>query len=129
MYASYTASLAYKRSRIIRNEIATGKTFRSSFPHTKLTGDAKAVTFWELLQGGGFIASGVGGSITGMGSSLPVIDDPLKGRKEAESQLIRQNVIDWFTSDLLTRLTPNANLIVVQTRWHPNDLTGCYSSK
>ena len=124
MYASYTASLAYKRSRIIRNEIATGRAFRSSFTHTKLTGDAKAVTFWELLQGGGFIASGVGGSITGMGASLAVIDDPLKGRKEAESQLIRQNVVDWFTSDLLTRLTPNANLVVIQTRWHPNDLTG-----
>ena len=124
MYASYTASLAYKRSRIIRNEIATGRAFRSKFTHTKLTGDAKAVTFWELLQGGGFIASGVGGSITGMGASLAVIDDPLKGRKEAESQLVRQNVIDWFTSDLLTRLTPNANLVVIQTRWHPNDLTG-----
>lgn len=124
MYASYTASLAYKRSRIIRNEIATGKAFRKYFYTTELTEDATAVTFWELKRGGGFIASGVGGSITGMGASLAVIDDPIKDRKEAESPLKRENVIDWFTSALLTRLTPDANLVIIQTRWHVNDLTG-----
>ncbi|MFC6592394.1 phage terminase large subunit [Deinococcus lacus] len=59
-----------------------------------------------------------------MGAGLAVIDDPLKDRKAAESEVIRDGVWEWFTSALLTRLAPGARLVLMHTRWHPDDLAG-----
>lgn len=124
MYASYSATLAYKRSRQIRNELRDGKVFRSFFPGVQLAADARKVSEWMLQAGGGFIAAGVGGSVTGMGARVGVVDDPLKGHKQAESPKIREAVIDWFKADFFTRLDPDAIIIIIQTRWHKYDLTG-----
>ena len=79
---------------------------------------------WRLREGGGLIASGVGGSLTGMGARIGVIDDPLKGRQQAESLKIREGCVDWFRADFFTRLEPGGILIVIQTRWHKGDLSG-----
>lgn len=124
IYASYSIRLARTSSRSIRNEIATGLAFPNAFPHIGLAEDAQSVTDWALEQGGAFRATGVGGSITGMGIDLGVIDDPIKGRKEAESEVIRENVLNWFTADFLTRLAPGARVVLMHTRWHPEDLAG-----
>lgn len=123
MYASYGADLAYEKSRKIRNEIQNGLTFKNYF-QVQLAKDATKVGEWRTTQEGGLIAAGVGGALTGKGASLAVIDDPLKGRKDAESKAIRTTVIDWFKSDFLTRLEPDGNIILIQTRWHKEDLTG-----
>lgn len=123
IYSSYTASLSNKRSRQIRNEIRNGRAFKAVSKEL-LTGDASAVQFWELSNGNSFVSAGVGGSVTGLGGNLLILDDPLKGRIEAESSVIRQNVMDWFTSDFITRLTPKGNLILIQTRWHNEDPSG-----
>jgi predicted phage terminase large subunit-like protein len=124
IYASYSAALAYRRSRQIRNEIRDGRAFRRAYPHVALEPDARKVSQWQLTSGAGFIAAGVGGSITGMGATLAIIDDPLKGRRQAESLRVREAVIDWFRGDLFTRLEPDSILIVIQTRWHRGDLAG-----
>lgn len=124
MYASYSVRLARTSSRSIRNEIATGLAFPKFFPSVALAEDAQGATDWGTAQGGMFRAAGVGGSITGMGAYLAVIDDPMKGRKEAESEVTRENVWNWFTADLLTRLAPGARLVLMHTRWHPDDLAG-----
>lgn len=124
IFASYSANLANKRSRMVRNEIAGGRAFQGAFAGVELAQDAQKVTEWQLGDGGGFIAAGVGGSITGFGANLGVIDDPLKGRKQAESARVREGVIDWFKGDFFTRLEPDAILIIIQTRWHKADLTG-----
>lgn len=124
MYASYSVRLARTSSRSIRNEIATGLAFPKFFPGVALAEDAQGATDWGTAQGGMFRAAGVGGSITGMGAYLAVIDDPMKGRKEAESEVTRENVWNWFTADLLTRLAPGARLVLMHTRWHPDDLAG-----
>ena len=79
---------------------------------------------WETSKGGGLRAVGVGAGVTGFGADLIIIDDPVKSRAEAESRANREAVWDWFNDDLYTRLEPNGAVILIQTRWHEDDLAG-----
>lgn len=79
---------------------------------------------WETAEGGGVKAVGVGAGVTGYGADLIIIDDPVKSRAEAESETFRDRVYDWFNDDLYTRLEPNGKIILIQTRWHEDDLAG-----
>ncbi len=79
---------------------------------------------WETSIGGGLRAVGVGGGITGFGANLCIIDDPIKSRAEAESASHRDAVWNWFKNDIYTRLEPNGAMILIQTRWHEDDLAG-----
>lgn len=83
-----------------------------------------AVEDWQTAAGGGVRAVGVGGGITGQGADLIVIDDPVKSREEADSETYRGRVYDWYTDDLFTRREPQAAMILIQTRWHEDDLAG-----
>ena len=60
----------------------------------------------------------------GFGAGLIIIDDPVKSRAEAECQTYRDNIWDWFNDDLYTRLEPEGAIILIQTRWHEDDLAG-----
>jgi predicted phage terminase large subunit-like protein len=82
------------------------------------------VSEWETGLGGGVRAVGVGGGITGFGADLVIIDDPVRSRAEAESRTYRDKTYEWFCDDLYTRLEPNASIILIQTRWHEDDLAG-----
>jgi predicted phage terminase large subunit-like protein len=79
---------------------------------------------WETVEGGGLFSAGVGGSITGKGASLLILDDPIKNMEEARSKHIRDKTYEWFNSTFLTRAEPDANIVVIQTRWHSDDLVG-----
>lgn len=79
---------------------------------------------WETALGGGLRAVGVGAGVTGYGAGLMIIDDPVKSRAEAESKTYRERVWNWFNDDLYTRLEPNGAIILIQTRWHQDDLAG-----
>ncbi len=79
---------------------------------------------WETPGGGVVRAAGVGAGIAGFGARLIVIDDPVKNRAEAESQTYRDRVWEWFNDDIYTRMEPNAAIILIQTRWHEDDLAG-----
>ena len=67
---------------------------------------------------------GIGGGLTGHGSDVAVIDDPYKDRAQADSPLVRENVLEWYSSVVQTRKSPGARECIVMTRWHPNDLCG-----
>jgi predicted phage terminase large subunit-like protein len=82
------------------------------------------VSQWETAVGGGVKAVGVGAGVTGFGAQLVIIDDPIKNRAEAESETYREKVWDWYRNDLYTRLEPNASIVLIQTRWHEDDLSG-----
>ena len=86
--------------------------------------DRKATEDWETEEGGGLRAVGVGSGVTGAGGHLIVIDDPVKSRQEAESQSYRDRVWDWYRDDLYTRLEPKGAMVLIQTRWHVDDLAG-----
>lgn len=86
--------------------------------------DRRSVSEWETSKGGGFRAVGVGGGVTGYGFDVLVVDDPVRGREDADSLAVRERTWEWFTSDLLTRREPGASVFVVMSRWHEDDLTG-----
>ncbi len=79
---------------------------------------------WETVLGGGVKAVGVGAGITGFGADLVIIDDPVKSRAEVESETYRERLWDWYNDDICTRLEPNGAVILIQTRWHVDDLAG-----
>lgn len=80
---------------------------------------------WELDgHRGGMLAKGIGGDMTGRGMHLGIVDDPIKNAEEAGSRIVRDSVWDWYTSTFYTRLEPNGVVIVIQTRWHIDDLAG-----
>lgn len=82
---------------------------------------------WRTPQGGGCIARGVGEGITGQGVDVAIVDDPVKDRQDAESELRRQRTLDWFNEALFTRGNPGKrprSIIVNMARWHPDDLAG-----
>lgn len=116
--ASNTADLAKSFSRRVRGRVRN---------HGRLLGYGlvrEAEDLWDTDHGGQYRAAGAGGTITGLRADLAVVDDPIKGREEADSELRRQRVWDWFQDDLQTRLKPGAPVILVQTRWHEDDLAG-----
>lgn len=83
------------------------------------------VNNWTLDNNvGGMVSSGVGGTITGEGADLLIIDDPIKNNQEAQSETMRNKVWDEWESTLSTRLHKGASVIVVMTRWHEDDLIG-----
>lgn len=79
---------------------------------------------WETPAGGVVRSVGVGAGIAGFGAGLIVIDDPVRNRSDAESVVYRRRVWEWFNDDIYTRMEPDAALILVQTRWHQDDLAG-----
>jgi predicted phage terminase large subunit-like protein len=79
---------------------------------------------WETEAGGVMHATGAGGDITGKGADLFIIDDPVKNSEEALSRVYRDKTYEWFNSTAFTRLSPDAKIIVIQTRWHYDDLAG-----
>jgi predicted phage terminase large subunit-like protein len=83
-----------------------------------------AVKLWETGQGGGLQAAGIGGTLTGSGFHLGIIDDPIKDAEEASSERIRQRNKDWWQSVFYTRAEPGAAIVIIQTRWHEDDLAG-----
>lgn len=113
---SYGAELAYTLSRAARLffDRAGGK----------VRSDAAAVKHWETEGGGGLWAAGVGGPITGKGFHLGIIDDPIKNAQDAASEVIRAGQKEWYGSTFYTRAEPNAAIVVVQTRWNEDDLSG-----
>jgi predicted phage terminase large subunit-like protein len=79
---------------------------------------------WETTNGGEYRAAGAGGTITGSRADFALIDDPIKGREEAENVDQRDKKWSWFLSDLRTRLKPDAAIALIQTRWNEDDLGG-----
>ncbi len=91
---------------------------------TKLANDNRAASRWQTDSGGVYFGIGVGGAITGRRADLAIIDDPIKGRAEADSALVRDRTWEWYRADLRTRLKPGGALVLIQTRWHEDDLAG-----
>lgn len=118
--ASNTAELAERFGRRVRNTIAE----HGAMLGYGLAADNAAAGRWETDRGGEYYAAGVQGTITGRRADLAVIDDPVKTRAEADSQLVRDRIWDWWRDDLTTRLKPHAKVAVVATRWHEDDLSG-----
>jgi len=119
---SYSGSLAMGFSRKVR-QLLREPTYKTAF-QTRLDKDSQSAEAWLTTGGGGYVAAGVGGGITGKGAHVLVIDDPVKNREDAESQNNRDANWDWYTSTAYTRLAPGGGVLVILTRWHDDDLAG-----
>jgi predicted phage terminase large subunit-like protein len=119
---SYAGSLANKFSRKVR-EIMREREYASIFD-TRLHPEAQNIEHWLTTEGGGYMSAGVSGPLSGNGMHIGIIDDPVKNREEAESETVRQTQKDWYTSTFYTRLAPGAGILIVQTRWHDDDISG-----
>lgn len=132
--ATYAQELADDFGRKVKNQIET-QGFQSIFPGVGLADDSKSAKRFHVegrtggfehftTQRGAYYAVGVGGPLTGRGAHLLLIDDPIKNREDAESEIVRRKTKDWYTSTAYTRLMPGGRVIVIQTRWHEDDLAG-----
>ena len=118
--ASHTAELAERWGRKVRNIVEED----AAVLGYGLAGENRAAGRWETSAGGEYFAAGVGGSITGRRADLAIIDDPVRSREDADSETIRDKQWDWYNFDLVTRLKPDAAVILIMTRWHEDDLAG-----
>lgn len=120
---SYGSDLARKLGRKARAVVRQPK-FKALFD-TEISAESSAADEWALANGSEYMAGGlVNGAITGNRANLVVVDDPIKGRSEAESDIVRQRVAEAFDDDVKTRLLPGGSIIIIQTRWHEEDLAG-----
>lgn len=90
----------------------------------RIAPDAGAAQEWETAEGGGILSRSVGGSITGRGFKVLLLDDLIKDFGAAHSEVLRQSVWDWWLSTASTRLEPPALVIAIGTRWHEDDFIG-----
>jgi len=121
---AYGSDLAIGFGRMARN-IMEQPEYKAIFPGVELAKDTAAAKEWNIAgTGGGYIAAGVGGPITGRGAHVLLIEDPIKNRQEANSSLTRDQLWDWYTSTAYTRLEGRGVVILIMTRWHLDDLAG-----
>jgi predicted phage terminase large subunit-like protein len=123
IYITYSQERAGDVGIKVRNQLS-GQLHPNIFPNCKISQDSAAKNKLTTIQGGTYFSVGTGGAITGRGADLLLIDDPIKGREEADSSTQRRKIIEWYQSVAYTRLQPNAAIILIQTRWHEEDLTG-----
>lgn len=140
-YASYEQGIAAQSGLAIRQLIEThGSGYQGQAVNPDrvdvlgllLDPNRAMQTSWSLadvpgrkgMRPGGVLSVGIGSAFTGRPVDVLIVDDPLKDAKAADSPVIRKAVKDWFQSVATTRLAPNAVVIIVQTRWHEEDLSG-----
>ena len=131
---SYAADLASMNNRDVQRVMDDDR-YRRIFPATSLwASNVRTVAqgtwmrnsdiFEVVGRRGVYRSAGVCGGITGMGASIAIIDDPIKDDVEANSEVYRERVWNWYTSTLYTRLAPLSGVLLIMTRWHDDDLVG-----
>ncbi len=123
---SNTAELAVGFGRKVRN-LVDGETYAKIFPNVALRTDSKAAGRWATNANGDYFAIGVGGTVTGKGADLLIIDDPHSEQEAAlaaSDPSVYDKVHEWFTSGPRQRLQPGGSIVIVMTRWGKRDLTG-----
>lgn len=131
---SYASDLSNRNNRDVQR-IIDEELYMNVFPNTKLSGkNVRTISQSTYLRNsdifevvdhkGVYRSAGVGGGITGMGGDVLIVDDPIKDFEQAESQVYRDKVFDWFTSTLYTRASSGGGILIILTRWHYDDLAG-----
>lgn len=131
--ASYGKDLAVDMNRDVQNIMDSDEYIRL-FPGSRLNStNVRTVSgnprrnsdlFDIVGHKGNYYGTGIGGAITGKGANYLIIDDAIKNRKEAESEVYRNSIFDWYISTLRTRREKDASILITLTRWHEDDLAG-----
>jgi predicted phage terminase large subunit-like protein len=123
MSCSYAETLALDFSRAVRERLRD-KENRVLFPESAIDRENQNAKGWKTTKRGGLQPAGVEGPLTGKGAHVLIIDDPVKNATEAESETTRESVFRWYETTAYTRLAPGGGVLVIQTRWHMDDLSG-----
>lgn len=123
MFASYEADFAASWGRKVRDTVDK---WGEALYGIEVSNVSSAAGRWDLKKPhkGGMMTAGVGGSFTGRGANLLVVDDPIKNAKEADSETIRNAHYSWWKTTARTRLEPDGIICLIMTRWHEDDLAG-----
>jgi predicted phage terminase large subunit-like protein len=124
--SSNTGELAVGFGRKVRN-LVDSEVYSEIFPNLALQADSKAAGRWNTSKGGDYFAIGVGGTVTGKGADLLIIDDPHSEQEAAMAAVnpeVYDKVYEWYTSGPRQRLQPGGAIVIVMTRWAQRDLTG-----
>lgn len=123
---SNTAELAVGFGRKVRN-LLDSDAYSKIFPNVNLRHDSKAAGRWSTNHNGEYFAIGVGGTVTGKGADLLIIDDPHSEQEAAIASTnpeVYDKVFEWYSSGPRQRLQPGGAIVIVMTRWAKRDLTG-----
>lgn len=124
---TYSQEVSDKWGRRVRATIRTPE-YQEVFG-CKLSDDSQAASRFSVTNDGEYYGVGIQGSVTSFRADGMIIDDPVKGREEAESETLRKKIAAAYQDDLWTRLKPNAWQVLIMTRWHEDDLAGYILSK
>lgn len=120
--ASYGSDLANRHGRRTRQLLRSPEA--ESILQCSLSLDSRSSSEFALTNGSEYIAGGIMAGMTGNRAHGIVIDDPIKGREQADSATVRDKTFAAYEDDLLTRLIPGGWVVIINTRWHENDLCG-----
>jgi predicted phage terminase large subunit-like protein len=131
MTACYNETLSSRFSKAVRGGIQERSvklekpSFSDYFPGVKIKDGDGAMQLWAL-EGShfSFLATSPGGTMTGIGAQLLIIDDLIKNAEEAFNERILDEHWEWYSNTVLSRLEAGAKQIVIQTRWATKDLSG-----
>lgn len=128
---SYNEQLSTTFSRGVRNDIMERKASKDKivysdiFPSTRIKRGNSAANLWSLEgQHISYLATSPGGTVTGFGATLMIIDDIVKNAEEAMNETVLENHWAWFTNTMLSRLEKGGKVIIISTRWNTKDLSG-----
>ena len=119
---SHSDQLAADFGRAVR-DIVNYDLYREMFPGTTLRSDVRAAGKWQTNQNGVYIAAGVRSQIAGRGCHVALLDDVMS-EEDAFSEAGRRYVKEWYPAGLRTRLMPNGSIVIINTRFHEDDLCG-----
>lgn len=118
--ATHNSEFAAKWGKKVRNDIMTNNIRLE----VNVSPDNAAADRWSLVEGGEYMAVGVGSGISGFRADIAAIDDPFGSREDAYSEQVRQKRWDWYLDDFSSRMKPTSSRIIMATRWHEDDLSG-----
>lgn len=128
IFASFSGELG-AGTNLYLQRLMDSEVYRRIFPDTQLAAstdsERRNSTLLECVRKiGSFRNTTVEGQINGQGLDLGLVDDPIKGRAEAQSKTVRDSTWNWMTDDFFARFADGAGMIMIMTRWHKDDTTG-----
>lgn len=120
---THTDEFSKDWSKKVRDTVVSER-FKEVFPEVEINPGDRAAQKWSTLDNKRFFGVGVGGTITGKRVDLLILDDLIRGIEDADSKAARRKIISWYKSDAYTRLKPGGSIIIINTRWHEEDLPG-----
>ena len=126
VHAGYAQGFTEHFGGILRQKMDSPE-HKAAFPDPRcwLSTTKRSVDEWQTQAGGGYLAVGAGAGVSGRTGHLIVVDDPIRGSADADSELKRDKLWNWFKADLSTRQTGKKRaIVIVMTRWHEDDIIG-----